>query len=77
LKAKPLSERRLKRSPTEDVAGMIRSFHYAAFTTLRQQGTFAGYEVAYKLNHRPSWVGVPSRGILSLLTDSGENSVGY
>jgi maltose alpha-D-glucosyltransferase / alpha-amylase len=35
--ARSLGERRLKRSPLSDVAGMIRSFHYAAHAALLEQ----------------------------------------
>ncbi len=35
--ARSLGERRLKRFPLRDVAGMLRSFHYAVSTALRQQ----------------------------------------
>lgn len=117
--ARSLAERRQKRSPLRDVAGMLRSFHYAAHSAAselsgehRSQAEALGelwaaavsrtylhawlsktkgsifvppnfsdlsllldsfllekalYEIAYELNNRPTWVGIPLRGILSLL----------
>jgi maltose alpha-D-glucosyltransferase/alpha-amylase len=127
--ARSLSERRLKRSPLRDVAGMLRSFDYAASTVLGRQvewghvspdalellgpwarfwvrwagaaflktylETTAGseflpgsageleillnayvllkavYELGYELNNRPSWVGIPLKGILEILEEAG------
>ncbi len=39
--ARPLSERRIKRSPLRDVAGMIRSFHYATHSAMLHQASLA------------------------------------
>lgn len=120
--ARSIGERRIKRSPLRDVAGMIRSFHYASHAGLLKQtslksadipmveewtdlwykacaATFlksyleltsrapivpknenhlvnllnaflfekAVYELAYELNNRPDWVGIPIKGIKELL----------
>ena len=123
--ARPLSQRRTKALSLRDVAGMLRSFQYAAYAGLyglvpgvptdpesaekidsssafwnsqvsklfleayfmeadgqpflpsapEQRRQFldafllqkALYEVEYELNNRPAWVGIPLRGILSLL----------
>jgi maltose alpha-D-glucosyltransferase / alpha-amylase len=44
---RPISDRVVKRSPLQDVAGMLRSFHYAAFASLlaSARGAEAGAEV--------------------------------
>ncbi len=119
--ARPLSDRKLKRSALRDVAGMMRSFQYAAYSALWQpamreeDGPFleywadlwyrqmssvflqsylktttgaiflpknsddfqimleaylldkAVYEIGYELNHRPTWVVIPIRGIQHIL----------
>ncbi len=126
--ARSLAERRVKRSPLGDVAGMLRSFHYAAYAPLlggeprpteeverlspwaeRWNALVAArflesyfdvapgasylpksreevhsllnvhlfekavYELGYELNNRPTWVGIPLQGIVSLLSSSSES----
>jgi maltose alpha-D-glucosyltransferase/alpha-amylase len=53
-----ISERRLKRSPLQDVAGMIRSFHYASYAGLQkflERGAPANGQLATMLLWSKFW----------------------
>jgi maltose alpha-D-glucosyltransferase/alpha-amylase len=66
--ARPLSERRLKRSPLRDVAGMLRSFSYAAYTALLELSSGAQIRPEDRAaaecwaNHWSRWVSVAFLG---------------
>ncbi|QED37090.1 maltose alpha-D-glucosyltransferase [Antarcticibacterium arcticum] len=52
--ARTFSERRLKRSPLRDVAGMVRSFHYAAYSSIME----TEYTQQRKEGHLEDWAEV-------------------
>jgi maltose alpha-D-glucosyltransferase / alpha-amylase len=53
--ARPLSERRLKRSPLRDVVGLIRSFRYATYAAQLKQVELGNFDAA-SLGALPGWV---------------------
>ncbi len=72
--ARTLSERRLKRSPLRDVAGMIRSFHYAAMSALRRHTEDHPVDEAFLTPWLEAWNayvgGLFLRGYIKRLGDS-------
>jgi maltose alpha-D-glucosyltransferase/alpha-amylase len=53
--ARPIAERRIKRSPLQDVAGMLRSFHYAAFAPLVGENKIQAIDAAKASAWAESW----------------------
>jgi maltose alpha-D-glucosyltransferase/alpha-amylase len=71
--AKALSERRLKRSPFRDVAGMIRSFHYAVYTGLLKKAAIRQEDIPLLKPWANLWYKYVSAAFLrSYLETSGD-----
>ncbi len=76
--ARPLEERRKKRSPLQDVAGMLRSFHYAAYAPLLQQENgerAAREELRAWANRAQYWQKWVSAAFLKAYLEVSENSI--
>ena len=76
--ARPLEERRKKRSPLQDVAGMLRSFHYAACAPLLQRENRerpSREELRAWSNRAQYWQKWVSAAFLKAYLEVSENSI--
>jgi trehalose synthase-fused probable maltokinase len=71
--ARPLPERRAKRSPLRDIAGMLRSFAYVTSAVEIQQGTLAPAE--FEEHARERFLGRYLAAVDSTLLPAGEAAV--
>jgi len=74
--ARAVSERRIKRSPLYDVAGMVRSFHYAARSALveeRARGLFHPEETPLMANWADYWYGWVSAAFIKRYLEVGRD----
>ncbi|MCG6880407.1 MAG: alpha-amylase, partial [Deltaproteobacteria bacterium] len=77
--ARAVSERRIKRSPLYDVAGMVRSFHYAARSALVEEqarGLFHAEETPLMANWADYWYGWVSAAFIKRYLEVGRDG-GY
>lgn len=72
--ARTYSERRLKRSPLRDVAGMIRSFHYAAYGGLLLDNQIRTEDVSRLVPYAESWYHATSGFFLNAYLDTVKGS---
>jgi trehalose synthase-fused probable maltokinase len=63
--ARSIEERRIKRSPLQDIAGMLRSFHYAAFAPLLGEDRIQGVDLARMSGWADAWNGWVSARFLA------------
>ena len=72
--ARPLAERRQKQLPLKDVAGMLRSFHYAAFSALAKHTTRRPEEPRQMEPWAKLWISAISQEFLRAYRETADSS---